>query len=56
MCERCVEIDGRISRYIYLKQRTTDAMAVASLNQLIDDMKASKSALHPGTELFQGAR
>jgi hypothetical protein len=47
MCEKCVELDGKIEHYQRLSSRITDQRTVDGIKQLIARMKARKAALHP---------
>jgi hypothetical protein len=47
MCDRCVKLDSKIARYSALLHGTFDRQAQTALNDLIDDCKVEKRALHP---------
>jgi hypothetical protein len=47
MCEKCVEIDGKIDRYRRLASSITDRRTIDGIDELIEKMKAEKAALHP---------
>ena len=47
MCEKCVEIDGKIDHYRRLASRITDRRTIDGIDELIEKMKAEKAALHP---------
>jgi hypothetical protein len=50
MCEKCVELDGKIARYKELKMRITDQLTVDGIALLIQKMADEKAALHPTAE------
>jgi hypothetical protein len=47
MCEKCVELDGKIKHYQRMSARITDQPTVDGIKELIERMKAKKAALHP---------
>ena len=47
MCEKCVEIDGKIEHYRGIASRNTDEAMLRGIKVLIERAKAQKSALHP---------
>ena len=47
MCEKCVEIDDRIDRYLRLSQSVNDQRTLAGIVMLIEKLEAEKAALHP---------
>ena len=47
MCEKCVELDGKIEHYQRLASRMTDQAMLDGTKELIEQMKALKAALHP---------
>jgi hypothetical protein len=47
MCEKCVELDGKIEHYQRLASRITDQATIDGIKQLIERMQAQKAALHP---------
>ena len=47
MCDKCVEIDGRIEHYRRLSSGVTDQATLYGIKKLIEQMKARKAALHP---------
>jgi hypothetical protein len=47
MCDRCVEIDDRIEHYLHLARMIDDKDALEGIKQLIEQMNAEKTALHP---------
>ncbi|MEA3159449.1 MAG: hypothetical protein QOD95_997 [Gammaproteobacteria bacterium] len=47
MCEKCVELDGKIEHYRVLASCTTDQPILDGIKELIEQMQAQKVALHP---------
>ena len=47
MCDKCNEIDATISRYEWIKVHINDLQTVQATNDLIEQLKADKIALHP---------
>jgi len=47
MCEKCVEIDGKVERYRRLSSGLTDEATLDGIKKLITQLKAEKAALHP---------
>jgi hypothetical protein len=47
MCDKCVELDGKIEHYLRLSSRITDQTTLDGIKGLIEQMKAQKTALHP---------
>ena len=47
MCERCVELDGKIAHYQRLASRFTDQGLLDGIKELIERAKVEKDALHP---------
>jgi hypothetical protein len=47
MCEKCIELDGKIEHYQRLLSTITDRATLDGIKQLIEGMKAQKVALHP---------
>jgi hypothetical protein len=47
MCDKCVEIDGKIEHYQRLSSNITDQRTLDGIKELIERMKAQKAALHP---------
>jgi FAD/FMN-containing dehydrogenase len=47
MCEKCVELDGKIEHYQRLFSRITDQLTLDGIKKLIEQMQAQKAALHP---------
>jgi hypothetical protein len=50
MCDKCVELDGKIEHYQRLSDRITDQSTLDGIKQLIARMKAQIAALHPEQE------
>jgi hypothetical protein len=47
MCDKCVEIDGKIDHYQRLSYGISDQLTLDEIKKLIEQMKAQKAALHP---------
>jgi hypothetical protein len=47
MCDKCIELDGKMERYQRLSSRITDQRTLDGIAGLIASMKAQKTALHP---------
>jgi hypothetical protein len=47
MCEKCIEIDGKIEHYQRLSVWITDHPTLDAIKKLIEEMKAEKAVLHP---------
>ena len=50
MCEKCVEIDGKIEHYRIIASRMTDQVMLDGIKQLTTDLQAQKAALHPNRQ------
>jgi FAD/FMN-containing dehydrogenase len=50
MCEKCVELDGKIEHYQRLSSKITDQLTLDGIKELIERMKAQKAVLHPEQE------
>jgi hypothetical protein len=50
MCDKCIELDGKIDHYQRLASQITDQATLDGIKQLIERMKAQKVALHPQQE------
>jgi FAD/FMN-containing dehydrogenase len=50
MCDKCVELDGKIEHYHRLSSTITDQATLDGIKQLVERMKAQKAALHPEQE------
>ena len=49
MCEKCIELDGKIEHYRILASRITDQPILDGIKELIEQTQAQKLALHPET-------
>jgi hypothetical protein len=47
MCEKCVELDGKIEHYRLLASRLTDQPTIDGIKGLTERMQAQKLELHP---------
>jgi hypothetical protein len=47
MCDKCVELDGKIDHYRSLASRITDEAMIRGINILIARAEAQKAVLHP---------
>jgi len=47
MCDKCVELDGKIAHYLGIASRSTDEAMIGGINVLIARAKAQKVVLHP---------
>jgi hypothetical protein len=47
MCEKCVELDGKIEHYRDIALRMTDEAMIRGINVLIARAKVQKAVLHP---------
>jgi hypothetical protein len=50
MCDKCVELDGKIEHYQRMASLITDQITLDGIKELIATMKAQKTALHPEQE------
>jgi hypothetical protein len=48
MCDKCVEIDGKIEHYRRIASRMEDRAMLDGIKELIAGLQAEKAALHPG--------
>jgi FAD/FMN-containing dehydrogenase len=48
MCDKCVELDGKIEHYQRLSSTITDQRTLDAIKELTERMRAEKAALHPG--------
>jgi hypothetical protein len=55
MCEKCVEIDGRIDHYEILGSRITDPALLDGIIELVERLHDLKVALHPERPRFGSA-
>jgi flagellar motility protein MotE (MotC chaperone) len=47
MCDKCVELDGKIEHYERISASISDQLTIDRLTELVEQMKAQKAALHP---------
>jgi hypothetical protein len=47
MCDKCVELDGKIAHYLGIASRSTDEATIRGINVLIARAKVQKAVLHP---------
>jgi hypothetical protein len=47
MCDKCVELDGKIEHYQRMASRTTDPDLLDGIQKLIKRVKGRKALLHP---------
>ena len=47
MCDKCVELDGKIEHYHFMASRITDQAMLDGIKRLTADLQAQKAALHP---------
>lgn len=47
MCEKCVELDGKIEHYRDIASSMTDEAMIRGIKVLIERAKARKADLHP---------
>ena len=50
MCDKCVELDGKIEHYQRMASLLTDRTTLDGIKELIARMKAQKAELHPEQE------
>jgi hypothetical protein len=50
MCDKCVELDGKIEHYQRMASRITDQAMFDGIRELIERVKAEKAALHPNQQ------
>jgi hypothetical protein len=50
MCDKCVELDGKIEHYQRMASRITDQAMLDGIRELIERVKAEKAALHPNQQ------
>ena len=50
MCDKCIELDGKLEHYQRMPSRITDQPTLDGIKELIARMKAQKAALHPKQE------
>ena len=47
MCDKCQELENKIQRYRRLAFSVNDQLTIDRINQLIKDIEAEKTKLHP---------
>ena len=47
MCAKCIELDLKIEHYQHLSSLITDQPTLDGIKELIVDLQAQKTALHP---------
>jgi hypothetical protein len=47
MCEKCVELEGKIGHYQRMASKITDQAMLDGIKELIEQMRAQRAALHP---------
>jgi hypothetical protein len=47
MCEKCVELDRRVSHLRTLLANMTDSRTVAAINVMVEKIETEKAAFHP---------
>jgi hypothetical protein len=50
MCDKCVELDGKIEHYRRLSFSMTDQQTIDGIKALIEKMETQKATLHPKKE------
>jgi hypothetical protein len=50
VCDKCVELDGKIEHYRKLLSMLTDQQTIDGLKALIEKIETEKLALHPEQE------
>jgi hypothetical protein len=50
MCDKCVELDKKIERYRMLSSAVADQLTIDRIKELIADLLAQKTTLHPEQE------
>ena len=50
MCDKCLELDGKIEHYQRISASITDQLTLDRIKELVEKMKAQKAALHPEQE------
>jgi hypothetical protein len=50
MCEKCVELDGKIERYRRLASSVSDQLTSHRIGLLIEELTAEKAKLHRDEE------
>lgn len=47
MCDKCIQLDRKIERYKRLAWAIADELTLERLQELLREMRAQKTALHP---------
>jgi hypothetical protein len=47
MCDKCVELDGKIEHYRKLASAISDRQTIEGVTSLIKEVEARKAQLHP---------
>ncbi|MDF0518411.1 hypothetical protein P0R31_14330 [Bradyrhizobium yuanmingense] len=47
MCDKCAELDEKIEHYRAILSRVTDQIALNGISELIAELLAEKTGLHP---------
>ena len=50
MCDKCIELDGKIAHYRWLSSMITDQLTLDRIKELIAKLESQKAALHPEQE------
>jgi hypothetical protein len=50
MCEKCIELDEKISHYERLSLAVSDELTLDRIRDAVEQFKAAKAALHPEKE------
>jgi hypothetical protein len=50
MCDKCIELDGKIEHYLRMSSMITDQSMLDGIKELIERAKAQKAVLHPERE------
>ena len=51
MCEKCSDMDDRITRYQRIVDRISDELTIVRIKHLITRLVEEKAQLHPGQEV-----
>ena len=47
MCDKCIELDGKIERCERIAASISDQLTIDRIKELMEQTKAQKAALHP---------
>jgi FAD/FMN-containing dehydrogenase len=47
MCDKCVELDGKIEHYERISASINDQLTIDRITELVEQVRAQKAALHP---------